>query len=494
MFKSIPKYKYVLAILDYLLLLISFLIAVQFRFADSSLIEILSWPGALEQLLLVAIYNIAWLTIFQHFHLYKINVFLMVIDHAVPIFKSVGYGIIGLMILSFLLKEMPLVESRLIIGYFSISALTLISVVRIGIFRNLFVFLSEKRMIQRKVLIIGAGKSGQMMAADLALDTSHGFQVIGFLDDNQPSGSRAFEDLRVLGKIEDVKRVVDENGIEEVLVMIDNVSHDKLIHTLDIARQTSAIIKVSSELLDIVPNKVVIEKYLGVPVISVTHNKDSHGLLFIKRAFDIVFSLAGLVMLFVPMSIIAIVIKMTSKGPVFFKQNRIGKDGKPFSFYKFRSMYVNNDDKIHRDYAKQFITDAKSHTDQKAMSNTVVNSNGQVKKIVNDPRITTIGGILRKTSLDELPQLFNVLKGDMSLVGPRPCMPYEWEEYDKWHQRRLSVTPGCTGLWQVSGRSAVDFNDMVILDLYYIDNMSPLLDVKLILKTIPVMFFSKGGY
>ncbi|NTV46743.1 MAG: sugar transferase, partial [Chlorobiales bacterium] len=165
----------------------------------------------------------------------------------------------------------------------------------------------------------------------------------------------------------------------------------------------------------------------------------------------------------------------------------------PFDFYKFRSMYVNNDDKIHREFVKSFIKEAKENG-QDIHSTDNGGQNGEVKKIVNDPRVTPIGRFLRKTSLDELPQLINVLKGEMSLVGPRPCMPYEWDEYDAWHQRRLSVTPGCTGLWQVSGRSLVGFNDMVILDLYYIDNMSPMLDLKLILKTIPVMFFAKGGY
>ncbi|MFN3393556.1 MAG: sugar transferase, partial [Candidatus Thermochlorobacter sp.] len=167
----------------------------------------------------------------------------------------------------------------------------------------------------------------------------------------------------------------------------------------------------------------------------------------------------------------------------------------PFSFYKFRTMYVNNDDAIHREFTKKLIAEAK-HTNPE-ISKTLVSESGeiqQVKKIVNDPRVTSIGRFLRKTSLDELPQLFNVLKGDMSLVGPRPCLPYEWEEYEAWHKRRLSVTPGCTGLWQVSGRSAVGFNDMVILDLYYIENMSPLMDLKLIFKTLPVMFLAKGGY
>jgi lipopolysaccharide/colanic/teichoic acid biosynthesis glycosyltransferase len=145
-------------------------------------------------------------------------------------------------------------------------------------------------------------------------------------------------------------------------------------------------------------------------------------------------------------------------------------------------MYLNNDDTIHREFVSEYI---KQNNGEKT---------AKIKKITDDPRITKIGNFLRKTSLDELPQLFNVLRGEMSLVGPRPCLPYEWEQYDDWHRRRFSVIPGCTGLWQVSGRSAVDFNDMVILDLFYIDNMSPLLDLKIMFKTIPVMLLAKGGY
>jgi lipopolysaccharide/colanic/teichoic acid biosynthesis glycosyltransferase len=180
------------------------------------------------------------------------------------------------------------------------------------------------------------------------------------------------------------------------------------------------------------------------------------------------------------MAVIALIIKMTSDGPVFYTHTRIGKDCKPFQFYKFRTMVAGNDDSSHRAYVSELIKgEAKGDGP---------------KKIVDDPRVTGIGRFLRRTSLDELPQLFNVLKGEMSLVGPRPCMPYELEQYEDWHRRRLSVIPGCTGLWQVAGRSAVDFNDMVILDLFYIDNMSPLFDLRIIFRTLPVMLLAKGGH
>nr|MBA3769785.1 sugar transferase [Blastocatellia bacterium] len=189
---------------------------------------------------------------------------------------------------------------------------------------------------------------------------------------------------------------------------------------------------------------------------------------------------AGGVILVIPFLIMALAIKLTSKGPVFFSHTRIGKDCKPFKFYKFRTMHVGNDDAAHREFVSEFIQAERA--------------TGGVRKITDDARVTPIGKFLRKTSLDELPQLLNVLKGEMSLVGPRPCMPYELEQYQQWHRRRLSVIPGCTGLWQVAGRSAVDFNDMVILDLFYIDNMSPLLDLRIMFKTLPVMLLGRGGH
>ncbi|NTV45298.1 MAG: sugar transferase [Chlorobiales bacterium] len=489
MIQKIPTYKYLLAFFDYVLFLVSFLFAVKMRFSDSSLAEIFTEHGTLMQLGLVAGYGVVWLLIFQHYHLYKINIFLMIVDQIIPVLKAIGYGVIGLMIFSFLLKDMSLVESRLIVGYFALTSLSLTMFFRIGVFRKLFMFLSENRLLQRKVLIIDAGKSGQIMAANLIFDNSHGFNVVGFLDDNLPKGERVFENAYVLGTLSDIKQTVRQRDVEEILVVMDNVGYEQLIEILDTARQTKAMVKVSSKLYDIVPNKVVIEKYLGVPVISMSQNNDQTLLVIYKRIFDVATALLGLVILALPFLIISLIIKLTSKGPIFYKQTRIGKEGKPFDFYKFRSMYANNDDKIHREFAKNFINESKSGSMTQP-----TDDNGSVKKIVNDPRVTPIGRFLRKTSLDELPQLINVLKGEMSLVGPRPCMPYEWDEYDAWHQRRLSVTPGCTGLWQVSGRSLVGFNDMVILDLYYIDNMSPMLDLKLILKTIPVMFFAKGGY
>jgi exopolysaccharide biosynthesis polyprenyl glycosylphosphotransferase len=206
-----------------------------------------------------------------------------------------------------------------------------------------------------------------------------------------------------------------------------------------------------------------------------------------KRAMDLVGSLLALVVGAPVFLAIALAIKATSKGPVFFRQQRIGQHGAPFEFLKFRSMHVGNDAKIHKEYVTQLIAG-------KAQRNS--NGNGEgVFKLTKDPRITRVGAFLRRTSLDELPQFLNVLKGEMSLVGPRPPVPYEVEAYDLWHRRRLlEAKPGITGLWQVTGRSRVKFDDMVRLDLQYARTWSPWMDIKILLRTPVVVIFGDGAY
>jgi lipopolysaccharide/colanic/teichoic acid biosynthesis glycosyltransferase len=187
---------------------------------------------------------------------------------------------------------------------------------------------------------------------------------------------------------------------------------------------------------------------------------------------------------------VAVAVKLNSKGPVLFRQTRVGQFGTPFTFLKFRSMYVNNDNRIHRDYVMSLI----SGNAQRQPSNG--NGNGQgVYKLTNDSRITRVGDFLRRTSLDELPQLYNVLRGDMSLVGPRPAIPYEVEAYQPWHRRRvLEAKPGITGLWQISGRSRVGFDEMVRLDVRYATKRSFWLDLTILLMTPKAVLMGEGAY
>lgn len=208
---------------------------------------------------------------------------------------------------------------------------------------------------------------------------------------------------------------------------------------------------------------------------------------FVKRFIDVSTSLIVLIVGFPFLLAIALLIKITSRGPVFFKQSRIGENGKVFALFKFRTMRPDSDDSIHREFTHNYICGNISKTDLDDKSD-------KLYKIAQDPRITAIGGFLRRSSLDELPQFINILRGEMTMVGPRPPLEYEYEHYDDWHKLRLTVRPGLTGLWQVSGRSTVPFHEMVMLDLYYIEHWSLLLDLKIMLRTIPVMLAGTGGY
>jgi exopolysaccharide biosynthesis polyprenyl glycosylphosphotransferase len=207
--------------------------------------------------------------------------------------------------------------------------------------------------------------------------------------------------------------------------------------------------------------------------------------LFCKRSIDIFASLCS-VILFAPVFIIVpVLIKLTSDGPVFFKQERVGRCGKKFKLIKFRTMYTNNNQNEHKEFIRGFI---------KGTRTTGAGAQPEFK-MKNDPRITPIGRILRKSSIDEIPQFFNVLRGDMSMVGPRPAIPYEVEEYDIWHRRRVvEIKPGITGIWQVNGRSRTDFNNMVRMDIQYIEKWSPLMDLRLMLQTPLALLTAKGAY
>ena len=197
----------------------------------------------------------------------------------------------------------------------------------------------------------------------------------------------------------------------------------------------------------------------------------------LKRILDVLVASILLIVLSPVMAIAALAIRLDSPGPVIFKQTRIGKNHKPFTFYKFRSMYHKVDTAVHQQFVKNLINGAAP----------------EAYKLKGDRRITRVGAIIRKTSIDELPQLFNVLNGTMSMVGPRPPIPYEVAEYKDWHHRRLTVAPGITGLWQVQGRSLVAFDDMVKMDIAYGERRSILLDVALIVQTIPAVLSGRGA-
>ena len=316
----------------------------------------------------------------------------------------------------------------------------------------------------KNILIVGNGNAGKRLALKATTDNKLGIKIKGFISDDEAINHYILD------------KIIKEEIIDEILISVDNKNHDDLMHIIDLCCKYGINIKLSSDLFGIIPQKVQAEMYYDIPVIDITPALNRIQYLKLKRIVDVLLSIIGIILLTPVFLFIMISIKVSSKGPIFYKQKRVGLNGRLFDFYKFRSMYFEiGEDKKRENMMIDFM------------------KNNQTHKIIDTSRVTSVGKFIRKTSLDELPQLFNVIKGNMSIVGPRPCLPYEYANYADWQKRRVKVLPGCTGVWQVSGRSSVSFIDSIILDLFYIKNMSPLYDIILILKTIPVIFFAKGG-
>jgi exopolysaccharide biosynthesis polyprenyl glycosylphosphotransferase len=242
--------------------------------------------------------------------------------------------------------------------------------------------------------------------------------------------------------------------------------------------------RIAPSLFNCLPRKTEIDQIGALPMIRLFREPLSSSARLVKRTSDILIALCTL-MLFAPVwLLIALVIKLDSDGPIFYVQERVGMDGRIFPVYKFRTMRIGSDEEIHKEYQRKFIAGREEAN--------LGNADRPTYKLHNDPRITRIGRVLRRLSLDEVPQLLNVLRGDMSVVGPRPPIPYEVEAYELWHRKRLDMKPGLTGLWQVSGRNRLPFEEMVRLDLFYIENWSVLFDIKIILRTVLVIFRGDG--
>lgn len=334
-------------------------------------------------------------------------------------------------------------------------------------------------------LVVGSGDEAARTISTLAERPELGYRVVGLIS----GSSHLKENYEVphLGSLEVLPQIVTRLAIREVIIADENISGEELFETMmKIGRNQRVEFRLAPGLFGLLPQKTSIEQIGVLPMIRLFCEPLSDVERFVKRAFDIIISLFAITATLPVMALIAIWIKLDSRGRILFRQERVGMDGRIFLCYKFRTMYEDADPGIHREAYLRNInsqTVCKQTEDEKTVFG----------KVENDPRITRAGRILRRTSLDELPQLFNVLRGEMSIVGPRPPIPYEVENYAPWHRRRLDMRPGITGLWQVSGRSRIPFEEMVKIDLYYIENWSIWLDLKIILLTIPAVFRGDGA-
>jgi exopolysaccharide biosynthesis polyprenyl glycosylphosphotransferase len=393
-------------------------------------------------------------------------------DEFYAIVSGTTVGIVVMIVAA--LFYQPLLPSRLIFLYAAILISTILGLSRWA--KNTILGQLRRRGIGvDRVLIVGAGEVGRRLMRNIVAQPELGYRVIGFVDDDPEKNSTDIGRFKALGGSDNLLHVVQEEAIDEVIITLPWMYHRKILGIMRQCEREQVRARIVPDLFQLALSRVDIEDLGGIPIIGVKAISITGWNLAFKRASDIILSLAGLILLSPLMLLISVAIKLDSPGPVLFKQIRVGKEGHRFVCYKFRSMRQG----------------AEEERPQLAERDEAV---GPIFKIRHDPRCTRLGRFLRRTSMDEFPQLYNVLRGEMSLVGPRPAIPSEVEQYQEWHRRRLEISPGMTGLWQVSGRSQLTFDEMCLLDIYYLENWAPLLDLKIALKTIPAVLAGRGAY
>jgi exopolysaccharide biosynthesis polyprenyl glycosylphosphotransferase len=326
-----------------------------------------------------------------------------------------------------------------------------------------------------RVLIVGAGKLGRSVANEIEANTWHSLQVIGYLDDDEAKQRSGIDSLPVFGSCEEVCAIVAAQGIDEVIFALPPTSHQKLMRLALQLEQQPVRVHMAPDVIDLAFTRTSVETIGGLTLISLREPMLSPAARLAKRSFDLGVSLLLLAICSPLMLLIGYLIKRDSPGPVIYRSWRVGENGKRFEMLKFRTMYLD---------AERRWQEVAQRSDDGSL----------LHKLQTDPRITPFGRLLRRSSLDELPQLFNVVRGEMSLVGPRPEVPYVVDEYDPWQWRRFAVQPGITGWWQINGRSDRPMHLHTQDDLYYIQHYSLWLDLKILWRTIGVVFRGKGAF
>ena len=387
------------------------------------------------------------------------------------IIKTAFMGTLGIGVLIFIFKLQYI--SRALIFIFVIMS-TLLLIAEQFIIRFTLRVARKRRYNYRELLIVGTRRRATEIAQKIMKHEEWGLRIVGFVDKDPGMAGKKILGIKVIGTLNDIPNLIKEKVIDEVIFSVPKSWLGDLEPSIYACEEAGINVKLTLNFFDPLIARYSLGDLDGIPLLAFSTTPRKAGQLLIKQIFDTMVSFLLLVLLLPLLLIVALAIKISSAGPVFFKQRRCGLNRREFTLYKFRSM----------------VADAEKIKTQLEKFN---EADGLVFKIKNDPRITPIGKFLRKTSIDELPQLLNVLKGDMSLVGPRPPLPSEVKKYERQQQRRLSMKPGITCIWQTSGRSKVNFNIWMKMDLEYIDNWSLGLDLKILLKTIPAVLFGKGA-
>lgn len=360
--------------------------------------------------------------------------------------------------------------SRLAIFYFFAFS-TLFAGMKRFVLRSLLRAWRKRGYNTKQFLVLGSGRLAQDYWNEIEQNPQYGCKFLGNIASGESEAMQPY-----LGDYDVLRETLCRYTVDEVIVAMQNAGYEKIGEIISMCGRYGVKVSVIPAYNDFIPSTPTIEHAGKIKLINVRQNPDK-GVLWgaVKRTMDVVLSLTGLVLASPVMLVTALAIRCESPGPVIFRQVRVGKNGKEFKMYKFRSMY--------RD-AEERLKDLEQRNE----------ADGPVFKMANDPRITRVGRVIRKTSIDELPQLWNILKGEMSVVGPRPPLPREVAQYSDWDWGRLAVKPGLTCFWQISGRSDVSFDEWMKLDLKYVEEQSFLTDMEILLKTIGVVIKGKGAY
>ncbi|MFL6227917.1 MAG: sugar transferase [Pyrinomonadaceae bacterium] len=427
-----------------------------------------------------------------YYDLYRLRGEFSYVDDAGRVFKATAVASLLIVAITFLFRGGTAFRafsySRAVFVFDFLFALTAYAVLRLAARAAQSAF--RRRGVNLiPTLVVGRGEQAELCIAEMRARPELGYRVIGVVENGRVGAGvpEEFAGVPVVAGIEQLAETIRETRANEVIITDPKVSGDLLFDVMmKVGRNRGVEFRIAPSLFNFLPRKTEIDQIGALPMIQLFREPLSGAARLTKRSFDVMVSLTALVVLSPLWLVIALLIKLDSKGAVFYRQERVGMDGRVFLFLKFRTMRADSDDAAHRDYQRKLIA---------GRPDTNLGDDARpVYKLRDDPRVTRTGRVLRRLSLDELPQLLNVLRGEMSLVGPRPPIPYEVEAYELWHRKRLDMKPGLTGLWQVSGRNRLSFDEMVRLDLFYIENWSPLLDLKIILRTLPVMLRGDDAY
>jgi exopolysaccharide biosynthesis polyprenyl glycosylphosphotransferase len=368
----------------------------------------------------------------------------------------------------------PVLYSRLIFAYAGLAVVLLLSAAR-ALEMWVQAYARRRGHGVRRVLVVGAGETGRAVMRNVVAQPELGYSIVGFVDDKPERGNRDIGRLKGLGGTDRIAEVVSDHSVDEVIITLPWQYHRRIMSIMAQCERAGVGVRIVPDLFQMSLSNVDIDDLNGIPLIGIKTVSIRGWRLAAKRAVDVAVAGLGLLLLSPLLLIISALIRLDSAGPAIFRQTRVGRGGRLFTFVKFRTM---------REGAEQEVADLSALNE----------AGGPLFKIRNDPRLTRVGQVLRRFSLDELPQLYNVLRGEMSVIGPRPGLPSEVKQYQDWHRKRLETWPGMTGLWQVSGRSDLSFDEMVFLDIYYIENWSLLMDLQIALRTLPAMLSGRGAY